>query len=271
VNLILYRVVSQKVRENIKEQKIADLVQTTYSLGHNLKNRLLESDALMDSLLSDIEKSSLNENEKQDIKRYAKNVGSKVKSLSNTGKILDLIGRFMTERKWQEKWLSDSDYSFAEKISNGEFTHVSISGKYAKIHMDSFPITLKLKGWLGENHKYRPADFVYEELFFELLINTLTYGKAYVEGDVKYVDVNIAFEENKIVIVNTPAKKIGENDKFKYVKNVPIKPTVIGHGGLLYMYQFLTQTSIGDIDIFLDETKNQFKIILELKGISHDE
>jgi len=271
VNLILYRVVSQKVRENIKEESIADLIQTTYSLGHNLKNRLLESDALMESLITDIEKSSLDESEKKDIKRYASNVSSKVKSLSNTGKILDLIGRFMAEKKWQDKWLSNSDYSFNEKIKNGEFTRVSISGKYAKINIDSFPTTLKLKGWLGKDNKHRPADFVYEELFFELLVNTLTYGKAYVEGDKKYVDVNISMEGNKIVIVNTPDKKIDENDKFKSVKNVFIKPTVIGHGGLLYMYKFLTQTDIGDIDIFLDATNNQFKIILKLNGISHDE
>ena len=271
VNLILYRVVSQKVKENIKEERITDLIQTTYSLGHNLKNRLLESDALMNSLIDDIENSSLQETEKHDIKRYATNISSKVKSLSNTGKILDLIGRFMTERKWQDKWLSNSNYSFNEKISNGEFTRVSISGKYAKIKVENFPTTLKLKGWLGNDGKYRPADFVYEELFFELLVNTLTYGKAYVEGDKKYVDVSISSEGNKIIIVNTPAKRIDENDKFEDVKNVSIKPTVIGHGGLLYMYKFLTQTNIGDIDIFLDTTNNQFKIILELKGICHDE
>ena len=197
----------KRVKE-IEEQKIADLIQTTYSLGHNLKNRLLDSDKHMDRLIKYLNKSSLNGNEKSKITRYATNVSLKVKSLSNTGMVLDLIGRFMTERKWQEKSLTKNDYNLIDKFTTGELYQMSISGKYAKINTTNLPKILKIKGWLGGEYK-RPKDFVYEELFFELFVNALTYGRDYEQDDKYLVDISISYEGDKIVMLNS----IHENDK----------------------------------------------------------
>jgi hypothetical protein len=74
--------------ERLERKNVTVLVQTTYSLGHNLKNRLLDADRQMSDLIDDLESSSLKDEEKQEIKSYATNVSLKVKSLSNTGKIL---------------------------------------------------------------------------------------------------------------------------------------------------------------------------------------
>lgn len=275
INLFLYKIVSYMATDikidKIERQNVTDLVQTTYSLGHNLKNRLLDTDRQMSDLIDDLETSSLKDDEKEEIKNYATNVSLKVKSLFNTGKILDLIGRFMTENKWQSKWLTKQDFLFREKLPNGELSKISISGKNPRIKMDEFSESLKVSGWLGPSANDRPADFVYNELFFELFINSLTYGKAYICDDRKYVDIIVTSQAGKIIIANTPAKSIKVNDKFKdWKKNTPISPEKIGHGGLLYIYKFLTQTNIGVMNIILDDKEDKFKISLELKGTSYD-
>lgn len=268
IDLLIYRVVGQTEVKKERERSIRALIQTTYSLGHNLKNRLLDSENHINRLIRNLQKSSLNGKEKEMITRYATNVSQKVKSLSNTGKLLDLIGRFMTERKWLNKWLTNNDYTLIDKFTTGELVQLSISAKYPKINIENLPKTLKVKGWLGADGKYRPADFVYEELFFELLVNALTYGKDYEFNDKYFVDINFLYEDSKILMVNS----FKEVDKdWNVPVNTLIKPNLIGHGGLLYMYNFLKQTDIGDIDIFIDTKNNQFKIILELNGICHDE
>jgi len=275
INLFLYKIVSYMATDikidKIERQNVTDLVQTTYSLGHNLKNRLLDTDRQMNDLIEDLKSSSLKDEEKQDVVRYATNVSLKVKSLFNTGRILDLIGRFMTTKEWQPEWLTSGNYMFIDKIPNSELAKVSISGKKPKIIMDDLPKELKLLGWLGKDENQRPLDFVYNELFFELIINGLTYGKAKIVDDTKYVDIKITSKNGKIFIANRPATSIKDNDKFiDWKKNKPVNPEEIGHGGLLYIHRFLTQTNIGVMSIILDDKEDEFKICLELKGISYD-
>lgn len=272
VNLILYRIVSQTKTEKMKEERITDLIQTTYSLGHNLKNRLIDSDKLMKDLVLDISDSSLDCNEKEELVRNANNVSKKINSLFNTGKILDLTGRFMTENKWEENWLTDNCLnicSFIETFENDTFIDINMHGKYAKINIEGLSKKLIIEKWLNEDTR-RPADFVYEELFFEMFINALNYGKEYIDNDRKYVDIFISSEGNDIKISNTTFKEIKNNEKFKHLsKGIPIKPNLIRHGGLRYMFKFLSQTETGDIDIVLDKENNIFTVVLKLKGISN--
>lgn len=278
INLIIYKIVSLMATEREKQSRIVDMIQTTYSLGHNLKNRLLDSDRLMRGLSKDIESVSLDELEKSRLSKWTTGVSVKLKSLSNTGNLLDLIGRSMnlkgddTVFKEKQDWHSNEVLcirSFLIDFYTKSFFAVSTSGKYAKIDMPCLSRDLKIEPWLlFDNKKIRPSDFIYEEIFFELFVNALSYGNSYANGNYNLVDVEVIQNEAVIVISNTPGIHISQNAKFKNLtKNFEIDVKQVGHGGLLYISNFLSQTQIGSIKVILDDVNNLFKIILTLKGL----
>ena len=104
-------------------------------------------------------------------------------------------------------------------------------------------------------------------LFFELFINALSYGNPFVETDKRYVIISVISDSNSIIVSNKTGKPIKSNTKFQSIsKKIEFDPKLLGHGGLLYIHNFLEQTNVGNLKIFLDDDKDIFNVILRFNG-----
>jgi hypothetical protein len=267
-----------------KELQIkADFIVANYSLGHNLKNRVLDADTKIDEIrreIADVLDQAVDAEgngvlRKHKILTDIGNVGLQVKSLANTGNLLDLVARAMTE-KYTNVFALKRDWHTATALNlrrfivafyGEKFIVVSKLGNFAGLNIRELSHDSTVQPWLlhsTENTLLRPADFVYEEIFFELFVNALGYGQSCVVGDRNVVLITIRDEGGRISITNTPSKPLLENKKFSQLSDgEEYSVDKIGHGGLLYINNFLRITKTGSLCIRVDKTANLFSVILD--------
>lgn len=268
-------------------ERKSNFIRATYSLGHNLKNRVLDGDKKIEEIRTEVEKMIDNFNtlsnqqfDKKKILEQISNSGLQVKSLSNTGNLLDLIARAMTEKfdnifLQKEDWHSKNEKGLSEflvSLYKDKFYVVSKLGNYGAINLEKLADSIKIKPWLengAAEQKIRPADFIYEEIFFELFVNALGYGYSAVEDGKNLVQIDVYNEGNKIIVANTPSKPLNENTKFNSLAdNTELNADAVAHGGLLYISNFLTITNTGSLNVCLDKKGNKFKIVMQFEGLT---
>ena len=240
-----------------------NLMEATYALGHNLKNRVLDGEKNIEEIKKDIEKEIDNINQKQPLKidknnilNKITNLGLQVKSLANTGNLLDLLAGSMADNQTnifekKEEWYSSNETSIASLLTNfykDKFHVMSKYGHYGIVSIENLSEDLKINPWLSseKNIKIRPHNFVYEEIFFELFVNALGYGKSFIQNNKNYVQIDVYNSDGNIIVSNTPETPLIDNKKFNNYEDGKEYPAdLIAHGGLLYIYNFLKFTKTG--------------------------
>ena len=285
-NKIFKDIILEELDTYKENERKLNLTHLTYSLGHNLKNRVLDGDTKISqlkeqvkNLIKDSGSSSSVKKELGKVINELSDVALQVKSLSNVGNLLDLIARSMTEEHpnvfalkndWHSKdetKLNDFLVTFYKK----KFCVVSKLGIYGMINLENLPEGIKIMPWLTNPEtglKIRPADFIYEEIFFELFVNALSYGNTFIEDEKNFVQIDISTDGNKIIVANIPGKSLNENTKFAgHEDGKELAADLIAHGGLLYISEFLSVTNTGSLKICLDKKENKFKVILSFEGL----
>ena len=286
-NKIFKDIILEELDTYKENERKLNLTHLTYSLGHNLKNRVLDGDTKISQLREQVKKLIKENDSNSSVKKELgklinelSDVALQVKSLSNVGNLLDLIARSMTEEHgnvfalkndWHSKdetKLNDFLVTFYEK----KFCVVSKLGIYGMINLENLPEGIRIQPWLTNPEtglKIRPADFIYEEIFFELFVNALSYGNTFIEDEKNFVQIDISTDGNKIIVANIPGKSLNENTKFAgHEDGKELTADLIAHGGLLYISEFLSVTNTGSLKICLDKKENKFKVILSFEGLT---
>lgn len=289
IKVEVVRILDENLTKLEAELSKERLIQSTYSLGHNLKNRLLGKDKYLEELKRELEELPITRNKRESLQRIRLNLSVQLGSLGNIGNLLDMIGKttqvdsngtFFTEK---ENWYVSKKnfnpkrdlskdlnvFDFLRSFYKDKFYAVNIDGKESMINVEDLNKGLEIKRWIKYNNELiRPANFIYEEIFFELFINALSYGYECETRERKYVKIKISSNEDCIIVSNTPGESISEIESFKNLpKDCEISSEKLAHGGLLYIHNFLSQTKIGRLNIRLNSEENKFEILLQLKGL----
>jgi hypothetical protein len=271
-NKIFRDIMPQEINLHDAIKREMHFMNATYALGHNLKNRLLDAPSKVSNISLKLKRvfdnHKITEREKDEVISEVLNLQVQVQSLANTGNLLDLMARAMTEGSenvfslkpaWHEKESINLRDLFV-KIC-GKFATIKGDGKYPKINISTLSKDLFI--CTSPKTAIRPADFVFEEIFFELLINAAGYGKVYVKDEKNWVDIEVKNEGTRLMIINTSNAPISDEVKFQgKEEGKEIVISEIAQGGLLHIYWFLELTGIGSLSFMIDRTNNRFTAII---------
>lgn len=245
----------------------ASLTTLMFSVGHFLKNRANPIHKKAKNHLDNID------NKAEHLFRVtAEEIEQLSRHIKNIGNLIDILGRsieakksvfFNVPEKKREEWLSLDNVSIDLKTIMQRVVE-----DYNKVYIDKNVVLnfeniscLEIKS-IVNSISVLPAEFFYEEILYELLINAIKNSFCETLENKEQVKIDIVIKQGKLVIGNKckpdatisaleihgfPTNKLGSLKRSESTKDLT---------GLIFIEKVLSQTDTGNIEYLVEASED---------------